>query len=170
MGRNQLKRAAGNAAIAVGTVGNLATAYGVLRGVTASNSAALSKALQRQAAFSALTGAGQHLKASGTTNKQERAQLKAMGNTSLVTAALGGVAGHSLGGGYTRGLGSNLQGIKRPNFAKAAANLKGQASAFKGTYTQRKTRSSLEQLYRQPGRRDSVYAAGFSPDLDQLAL
>jgi len=161
------RRVAGNVLTAVGTVGNLATAYGAMKGFGTGNAVTLSKALQRQAAFSALTGAGQHLTASGTTNKRERAELRAMGNASLGVAAFGGIAGHSLGGGYTKGLG---QGIKKPNFANTAANIKGRASAFKGAVVQRKRRASLERMYKKPGRRDSVYAAGFSPELDQLAI
>ena len=168
--RNSRRRVAGNVLTAVGTIGNLATAAGAAGGLASGNSAALSKALQRQAAFSALTGAGQHLAASGTANQTERRELRAVANTSLGMAALGGVAGHKLGGGYTKGLGAAIGGLNKPNFSKAAANIKGRASVLRGNLTQKRTRISLERMYNRPGRRDSVYAAGFSPELDQLAI
>lgn len=170
IGRNTLKRAAGNTAIVIGTVGNLATAYGAVKGMGTLNSGDLSKAIQRQAAFSALAGAGYRLKAGGTTNKQEKKQLQASGNALLTSATIGGVAGHSLGGGYTKGLTFSFKGYKKPNFANTAANIKGRASALKGAVVQRKSRASLERMYMRSGRRDSVYAAGFSPELDQLAI
>jgi hypothetical protein len=48
--------------------------------------------------------------------------------------------------------------------------LVGRAAAAKSNVTYRTAKSQFERMYNRPGRRDSVYAAGFSPELDQLAI
>lgn len=71
------------------------------------------------------------------------------------------------------GRGSTRQGMKELGSAALGASIS-EGALLAGRLRQNrmaKRRASLERAYRGPSaKRDSVYAAGFSPELDQLAI
>ena len=153
-----------NAAIIAGGAGT-AFSYGqvavnALRG----NFAGASKALQREGAFASLAGAG--IAAKGARTKNKVLQQEGLKTIGAGATAIG--AGHLLGGGYTKGL-----SVPKPSTAglkRGVSNLVGRAAAAKSNVTYRTAKSRFERMYSRPGRRDSVYAAGFSPEPNQLAI
>lgn len=153
-----------NAAIIAGGAGT-AFSYGqvavnALRG----NFAGASKALQREGAFASLAGAG--IAAKGARTKNKVLQQEGLKTIGAGATAIG--AGHLLGGGYTKGL-----SVPKPSTAglkRGVSNLVGRAAAAKSNVTHRTAKSRFEHMYNRPGRRDSVYAAGFSPEPNQLAI
>lgn len=151
-----------NAAIVAGTAGTLFSYGQVVGHAMRGNVTGASKALQREGAFAALGGAGMHSKGARTGNKA----LKEAGNNALATGALTVGAGHLLGGGYTK----NLKAPSMARIRSGARNAMGRASATKSNVTYRTTKSKFERMYNRPGRRDSVYAAGFSLDQADLAI
>jgi len=161
-GGSRVRKGLENAAIVAGTAGTVFS-YGQVAGHALSgNLAGASRALQREGAFAALSGAGMYAKGARTKNKR----LKAEGATTVGAGAVAVGAGHLLGGGYTKGM-------KPPSIAGARTGLRnamGRASAAKSNLTRRKYKSQLERMYRGPGRRDSVYAPGFTPDMENLSI
>jgi hypothetical protein len=163
-----------NAAIVGGTAGALFSYGQVVGHALKGNFGGASKALQREGAFLALSGAGMKAKGNRTGDKD----MKGRGNSALLGAATTIGAGHLMGGGYTKSLGSNLSGISPSDIArntrvrtkKALANLSGIGSAAKSNVTFRTKKSQFERMYKSPGRRDSAFATGFTPDFDQLAI
>ena len=64
----------------------------------------------------------------------------------------------------------NLYASSASKRTRDRQNTFGELAVLKSRITQRSGRAQLERIYNRPGRRDSVYAAGFSPELDQLAI
>jgi hypothetical protein len=157
-----------NTAIVAGTAGTMFSYGQVVSNAMRGNIAGASKALQREGAFATLAGAGMAAKGARTGNKELR--KRAVTAVTAGAAAVG--AGHLLGGGYTKGLGAKLPSIESASGAvrRGVSNLSGTASAAKTNITHRTAKARFERMYNRPGRRDSVYAAGFSPELDQLAV
>lgn len=151
-----------NAAILAGTAGTLFSYGQVASNAMRGNITEASKALQREGAFAALGGAGLTSKGARTNNKQ----LTNLGARALTTGALNAGAGHLLGGGYTK----NLKAPSLGNMRAGVRNAMGRAAAATSNVTHRTAKSKFERMYNRPGRRDAVYATGFSPELDQLAL
>lgn len=163
-----IRNALENAAI-IGGMAGTAVSYGqVVGNALSGNMVGASKALQREGAFAALAGAGMTAKGARTKNKL----FKKEGAKALAAGGVAIGAGHLMGGGYTKGIGASLPSASamRQTLKRGASNLAGKASAAKSNVTYRTAKSQFRRMYNSPGRRDSVYAAGFSPELDQLAI
>lgn len=85
-----------------------------------------------------------------------------------------GAALMQAGAGLNRvGQGQGRAGLRQIKTAAIGAALAEAPSLLRGAQKRRleNKRASFERAYRGPSaKRDSVYAAGFAPDLDQLAL
>jgi hypothetical protein len=154
-----------NAAVIAGTAGTLYNyAQSVAKGMSGDLKGA-GRALQAQGAFAALGAAGMAAKGNRTNNKALKQQAK----RSLGSGAVSALVGSALTGDLNK---ANLSGAKSAasNAAAGLRNTFGRAAAAKSNVTYRTAKSQFERMYNRPGRRDSVYAAGFSPELDQLAI
>ena len=154
-----------NTAILSGTAGTLFS-YGQAIGKTMSGDfKGAGRALQRQGAFAALSATGMASKGARTNSKFIKQQAK----RSLGSGAVSAVVGSALTGDLNK---ANLSGAKSAasQVGTKLRNLAGGASAAKSNVTFRTKKSQFERMYKSPGRRDSIYAAGFTPDFDQLAI
>lgn len=154
-----------NAAVVAGAAGTFYNyAQSVAKGMSGDLKGA-GRALQRQGAFAALSAAGMEAKGRRTGSKALQQQAKRSLGSGAVSAAVGSA------------LTGDLNKLS-PTGAKAAAgkaatglrNAMGRAAVAKSNVTHRTAKSKFERLYNRPGRRDSMYAPGFSPELDQLAI
>lgn len=154
-----------NAAVVAGTAGTFFNyAQSVAKGMSGDLKGA-GRALQRQGAFAALSAAGMEAKGRRTKSKYLQQQAKRALGSGAVSAAVGS----ALTGDLNK---VSLTGAKSAA-GKAATGLRnamGRAAAAKSNVTHRTAKSKFERMYNRPGRRDSIYAAGFSPELDQLAI
>lgn len=154
-----------NAAVIAGTAGTLYNyAQSVAKGMSGDLKGA-GRALQAQGAFAALGAAGMAAKGNRTNSKLLKQQAK----RSLGSGAVSALVGSALTGDLNK---ANLTGAKSAasNAASGLRNALGRAAAAKSNVTHRTAKSRFERMYNRPGRRDSVYAAGFSPEPDQLAI
>lgn len=135
----------------------------------------------RQAGRGNLKGVGRSLYVANAGNAisglSMRARGKRTGNKALVEKGNSTLGGAAVSTGLAAFASGDLERMRRPNLRpvravaqRGAANLMGRASTVMGAVTQRSPRARLERMYRQPGRRDSVFAAGFSPEFDQLSV
>lgn len=147
------------AAVVGGTAGALVNYGSVIKNTLGGDITKASKALQRQSAFGAIAGAGMYSRGSRMGNTE----LKKAGTKLIGTSVSGAVAGHFMGGGYTKGVKPPSAVQMRRGLKRGAANVAGKASALRGRVTQGSARARLERSFRQPGRRDSVWAHGFEP-------
>jgi hypothetical protein len=154
-----------NAAVIAGTAGTFYNyAQSVAKGMSGDLKGA-GRALQAQGAFAALGAAGMAAKGNRTNSKLLKQQAK----RSLGSGAVSALVGSALTGDLSK---ANLSGAKSAasNAAAGLRNTLGRAAAAKSNVTYRTAKSRFERMYNRPGRRDSVYATGFSPELDQLAI
>jgi hypothetical protein len=154
-----------NAAVIAGTAGTLYNyAQSIAKGMSGDLKGA-GRALQSQGAFAALGAAGMAAKGERTHNKALKQQAK----RSLGSGAVSAVVGSALTGDLNK---VTMSGAKSAasSVATGLRNALGGASVAKSNVTHRTAKSRFERMYNRPGRRDSVYAAGFSPELDQLAI
>ena len=162
---SQARAALEKAAVVAGTAGQVYNyAQSVAKGMSGDLKGA-GRALQRQGAFAALTAAGMESKGRRTQNKSLQQQAKRALGSGAVSAAVGS----AVTGDLNKVSISNLQAAAN-NAATELRNSLGRAAAAKGNVTYRTAKSQFERMYNRPGRRDSVYAPGFSPELDQLAI
>jgi len=162
---SQARAALEKAAVVAGTAGQVYNyAQSVAKGMSGDLKGA-GRALQRQGAFAALTAAGMESEGRRTQNKSLQQQAKRALGSGAVSAAVGS----AVTGDLNKVSISNLQAAAN-NAATGLRNSLGRAAAAKGNVTYRTAKSQFERMYNRPGRRDSVYATGFSPELDQLAI
>lgn len=154
-----------NAAIVAGTAGTFFNyAQGMAKGMSGDLKGA-GRALQRQGAFAALSAAGMEAKG----RRKNSTALKQQAKRTLGSGAVSAAVGSALTGDLNK---VSMAGAKSA-VSRAAAGVRntvGRASAAKSNVTFRTAKSQFERMYNRPGRRDSVYASGFSTELDQLAL
>lgn len=148
-----------NAAIAAGIVGNIASFGAGMHQLRKGNLKKANRIMQAQGGFAALQGAGELSKANRTGDKELRAQ----GQHSLTTGALGVWLGSSLAGDFNRFPSPSALGVNiRARGSRFGANLKGKL-------TQRSQRQSLERMFNNPQlppadfKGDSIWADGFAP-------
>jgi hypothetical protein len=148
---NGIRSVLENAAVIAGTGGSLYNGGQAVFQLGKGNLEGAKSALQREAAFGALSGAGVYARGARIGSNM----LKERGKSTMITSAVVG----------------GLASLNRSTFSKRGVrNLMGKSAAFKGKLTQHKQRTSLERAFNSPGRRDATYASGFSLDLDQLAI
>lgn len=154
-----------NAAIVAGTAGTILNyAQSMAKGMSGDLKGA-GRALQRQGAFAALSAAGMEAKG----RRKNSTALKQQAKRTLGSGAVSAAVGSALTGDMNK---LSMAGAKSA-VSRAAAGVRntvGRASAAKSNVTFRTAKSQFERMYNRPGRRDSVYAAGFSTELDQLAI
>jgi hypothetical protein len=169
--KQRVRGALENTAMAAGAVGNLVSAVQTVRAAGKGDFTAMSKGLQRQAAFNAVYGAGALSKGKRTGNQQ----LVSGGKANIAIAGINTALAHTIGGGYTAGALKNAPtlsgakaGLSRAAAAgkRAARNTGGRLSALGGNISQRRSRARLERSFKKPGRRDA-WAQGFSPEAGQ---
>ena len=154
-----------NAAILSGTAGTLFSSGQAIGKTMSGDFKGAGRALQRQGAFAALSATGMASKGARTNSKFIKQQAK----RSFGSGAVSAVVGSALTGDLNK---ANLSGAKSAASQVGAKlrNLAGGASAAKSNVTFRTKKSQFERMYKSPGRRDSAFAAGFTPDYDQLAI
>jgi hypothetical protein len=169
--KQRVRGALENTAMAAGAVGNLVSAVQTVRAAGKGDFTAMSKGLQRQAAFNAVYGAGALSKGKRTGNQQ----LVSGGKANIAIAGINTALAHTIGGGYTAGALKNAPtlsgakaGLSRAAAAgkRAARNTGGRLSALRGNISQRRSRARLERSF----KKDSTWASGFSTDSATWAL
>ena len=158
---SRVRGALETAAIVGGTAGTLVSYGQAVHQAMKGNVVGASKALQREGAFAALSGAGMAAKGARTGNTA----LRQKGTRAIATGALMAGGAHVLGGGYTKGMRIKPSSIRniRIRLARGRASVAAQASILKSRVTQHQKRAELERMFKQPGRRDSIWAVGFEP-------
>ncbi len=154
---SQARAALEKAAIVAGTAGQVYNyAQSVAKGMSGDLKGA-GRALQRQGAFAALTAAGMESEGRRTQNKSLRQQAKRALGSGAVSAAVGS----AVTGDLNKLSISNVQAAAN-SAATGLRNTLGRAAAAKGNVTYRTAKSQFERMYNRPGRRDSVWAEGFT--------
>ena len=156
-GGSRVRAGLENAAILVGTAGTWLSYGQGLGNIVSNDIRGTARALQLGGAFTALRSAGEEAKGRRTGNKR----LQGKARRALGSAAVAATLGTS----FTDDLYKVSTGAKT-----GLRNALGRASAAKGSVTYRNAKSQFERMYKRPGRRDSVYAPGFTPDMEHLSI